>query len=108
MTREEQINKEAYRQQELVNIDAESFIEGAMWADKHPKSQWVSVEDDLPCNHEELIYYHNNNARTINVLVCYKGNIYGIEYMFNSTKMEWNWSDSTPCYWMPIPKPPKK
>ena len=38
MTREEEIEKEAYRQEELVNMDAESFIEGVKWADSHPKS----------------------------------------------------------------------
>ena len=50
MTREKEIEKEAYRQEELVNMDAESFIEGAKWADSHPKSPWISVDDDLPCN----------------------------------------------------------
>ena len=32
-----------------------AFIEGAKWADNSPKSPWISIEDDLPCNHEELI-----------------------------------------------------
>ena len=45
MTREEEIEKEAYRQEELVNIDAESFIEGAKWADSNSKSPWISVNE---------------------------------------------------------------
>ena len=33
----------------------ESFEAGVIWADKNPKSPWISVKDDLPCNHRELI-----------------------------------------------------
>ena len=87
------------------------FEEGADWADANPKSPWISVNDDLPCNHEELIVNHDNAITTI-VLVCYcyKGNVYGIDYMFNSPKrgLGWEWSKGTPCYWMPIPNPPKE
>ena len=52
MTREEQINQEAYRQEELVNMDVESFIEGAKWSDANPQTPWISVKEDLPCNYE--------------------------------------------------------
>lgn len=102
MTLQEKIQKKAEGYGELAPI----FLEGAKFA---LDNQWISVEDDLPCNHDELIYCHNNN-RTVNVLVCYKGNVYAIEYMFNSTKrgLGWEWSNSTPCYWMPIPKLPKE
>lgn len=102
MTLQEKIQKKAEGYGELAPI----FLEGAKFA---LDNQWISVEEDLPCNHDELIYCHNNN-RTVNVLVCYKGNVYAIEYMFNSTKrgLGWEWSNSTPCYWMPIPKLPKE
>lgn len=39
MTREEQIKKETYRQAKLVDMDVESFIAGAKWADKNPNPQ---------------------------------------------------------------------
>ena len=60
MTRKEEINIAALRYIEENSISAissnkDSFIEGAKWSDKHPKSPWISVEKDLPCNHEELI-----------------------------------------------------
>ena len=102
MTLQEKIQKKAEGYGELAPI----FLEGAKFA---LDNQWISVEEDLPCNNDELIYCHNNN-RTVNVLVCYKGNVYAIEYMFNSTKrgLGWEWSNSTPCYWMPIPKLPKE
>ena len=45
MTRKEQIERVAYKQEKLVNIDAESFIEGAQWADNNPKSPWISVNE---------------------------------------------------------------
>ena len=31
------------------------FEAGAKWADNNPKSPWISVEDDLPCNHREYV-----------------------------------------------------
>ena len=31
------------------------FAEGAQWADENPQSPWISVDDDLPSNHQELI-----------------------------------------------------
>ena len=34
---------------------ATGFEGGIKWADEHPKSPWISIKDDLPCNHEELI-----------------------------------------------------
>ena len=81
------------------------FIEGAEFA---LENQWISVKDDLPCNHEELITTEN----------CYKKekmqvitiDIYGIveeNYMIlHDSKWEWKYS-AVHC-WMPIPKPPKE
>ena len=34
---------------------ATGFENGVKWADTHPKSPWISVEDDLPCYHPELM-----------------------------------------------------
>ena len=40
-----------YSEYEYNQIDFENgFIMGAKWADDNPKSPWISVEDDLPCN----------------------------------------------------------
>lgn len=103
MILQEKIQKKAEGYGKLSPV----FLEGAKFA---LENQWISVEDDLPCNHEELIVNHDNAITTI-VLVCYcyKGNVYGIDYMFNITKRElgWEWSKGTPCYWMPIPELPK-
>ena len=34
---------------------ATGFEGGVKWADEHPKSPWISVDDDLPCNHSDLV-----------------------------------------------------
>ena len=53
MTREEQI--------EITSLaygcvgSSIDFEAGAKWADANPKSPWISVDDDLPCNHEDMI-----------------------------------------------------
>ena len=45
-----------------------SFESGAKWADENPKSPWISVEDDLPCDHEELL--NHEKAIEQNQLLC--------------------------------------
>lgn len=30
---------------------ATGFEAGVKWADSNPKSPWISVDEDLPCNH---------------------------------------------------------
>ena len=48
MTLQEKIQKKAEGYGQL----APAFLEGAEYA---LENQWISVEDDLPCNHQELI-----------------------------------------------------
>lgn len=48
MTLQEKIQKKA----EGYGSLAPAFLEGAEYV---LANQWMSVEDDLPCNHEELI-----------------------------------------------------
>lgn len=40
-----------------IRASHDGFRKGVEWADKNPKSPWISVEDDLPCNHKDLIEY---------------------------------------------------
>ena len=107
MTREEQIEKVAYKQEELVNMDTESFIEGAEWADKYPKSPWISVKDDLPCNHKELLL--STGYHTISVFTYKKGGACGIDNMIiRNGKWEWEAWKEDYLYWMSIPQIPNK
>lgn len=109
MTREEEIKQVAYSQycnSESIcfTLMCDSFKQGAKWADTHPKSPWISVKDDLPCNHQDLV--HSNY--TDRVLVSARNGYSEIAFM---SKMENIWVWETPIkvsYWMPIPELPKE
>lgn len=106
MTREEEINKEACLREELVNIDAESFIEGAKWADANPKSPWISVDEDLPCNHQELM---KNKYFTVRVFVFTVNKDIRTDSMVKESS-GWKWvnADFNYIYWMLMPELPTK
>lgn len=122
MTREEEINNaiETYMNglfedgveiaiEDYENLE-DAFEAGAEWADSHPNSPWVSVEDDLPCNHKELLEDDNHTTK---MLVRMRHNKYKICIMGNkegSVDTEWHWRSSDYkhiTHWMPITKLPK-
>ena len=112
MTREEEINIAALRYIEENSISAissnkDSFIEGAKWSDKHPISPWISIEDDLPCNHEDMYNMSGSFIYTNDVLAL-DGTRSVIVYMiFNDKTGEWKWNKPLNIkYWFPIPKLP--
>lgn len=83
------------------------------YADSHSKCHWISVNDDLPYNHEELIEIIYQSAHylikgTKYVFVKYKNGYYGIDHMIKTSFWEWYSKDSDIVYWMPIPEPPKE
>ena len=117
MTREEQINdaSETYMNGlfedgvEIPNEDYENifdaFCQGAEWADKYPKSPWISVKDDLPCNHEELL---NAKYQTKEIFISKYGGFPDVDYMLN-TGGKWMWFKyKNPEFWMPVPELPKE
>ena len=75
---------------------ASGFEEGVKWADKNPKSPWISVKDDLPCNHSDLVLTYNDTPfSTKRVMVDDRG---------------WIWNYLTKdkiTHWFPIPELPK-
>ena len=74
------------------------FLEGAKFA---LENQWISVEDDLPCNHEELL---NAKYETKKVFVLKTGGFPDVDYMLKING-EWTWSSyKSSKFWMPIPK----
>lgn len=93
----------------LLKHYQEGFVAGVKWADNNPKSPWISVEDDLPCNHEELIFLGGliDGSETIDVFVRYKSGDIWCDYMI-CTNGKWRWSDDEPDYWMIAPKLPKE
>lgn len=111
MTREEieQLNEvepycfETDREEQWYRVGLQ---EGLSIADANPKLPWISVKDDLPCNHGELIitncYY--DGKETINVITINKRGAVNENFMiFYDNKWEWGFS-TAPCYWMPIPE----
>ena len=112
------MTREMIREMEIINasklyseheynkiIFENGFIMGARWADDNHKSPWISVKDDLPCNHIELmhpIYY----LETQHVVTNIQGHYY-INRMVKY-KGKWVWETGEPTHWMPIPELPKE
>ena len=94
MTLDEKIQKKA----EGFGKLALAFLEGADFA---LNNQWISVEEDLPYNHEELLLYNNI---THQVLVRKKNGEYDISFMFYFIKWEFIIGLENVTHWMPIPK----
>ena len=92
-----------YKQVRDFNINR-SFEAGAIWADDHPKSPWISVNDDLPCNHEEYINTSDKDG-TFYVIAL----VNGFAMLSGMEKFDgkWHWITVEPAYWMPIPELPK-
>ena len=111
MTREEEIINAA---NELCNsfrcgkTYKLGFAIGVKWADKHPKLPWISVKDDLPCNHEELIVDTPLYKRTKPV-VCNKPCGIRVDQMVCDMSLNgWYWTGETPIHWFPAPELPKE
>lgn len=85
------------------------FTVGAKWADSHPKPAWISINDDLPCNHNELIHGTEVSEGTETVEVFARnehGDIWTDYMIYENGK--WRWNDFEPAYWMVPPKLPKE
>ena len=106
------LDKQEYHNENYTEYDIQqAFEKGAEWADNNPKSHWISVEDDLPCNHEELITADGRYEKnTICVITINKHGIIESNHMvlYDNGKWEWRYDVPAPCYWMLIPKLPKE
>ena len=109
MTREEQISIAscAYGSRGS-SLD---FTVGAKWADSNPKSPWISVEDDLPCNNPNNIHFGFTNS----VLAIDDENNTFIAHMKKDKDNKWIWESTHDfaflnliTHWMLIPKLSKK
>lgn len=123
MTREEEIkyaskdyvnyllDKQEYHNENYTEDDIrQAFEKGAKWADNNPKSPWISVEDNLPCNHEELIdkNFKGNFQKTLFVIALLDDQCEDLTCMINDDG-RWKWiAKGSYTHWMPIPKLLKK
>lgn len=80
---------------------APMFLEGANFA---LKNQWISVKEDLPCNHEELL-----NGDTLTKSVIIRNPDGSINFSLMYLNVEWKWmSEDKPTHWFPIPELPNE
>ena len=97
MTLQEKIQKKAKGFLKFAPV----FLEGAKFA---LENQWISINEDLPCNHKELI--HSNY--TDRVLVSSRNGFSEVAFMCIIEDV-WEWNTLMQVsYWMPIPKLPKE
>lgn len=98
---------ETDREEQWFNVGLQYGLDVA---DANPKSTWISVEDDLPCNHEDMYQMSGSLLYTDDVLVL-AGNMVLVSrrlvtcMMFDDSTGKWKWN--TPFHvkhWMRIPK----
>lgn len=96
---------ETDREEQWFNIGLQYGLDVA---DSDPISPWISIEDDLPCNHDDMYNMSGSFIYTNDVLAL-DGTRPVIVYMiFNDKTGEWKWNKPLNIkYWFPIPKLPK-
>ena len=99
MTLQEKIQKKA----EGYGKFAPAFLEGAEFA---LNNQWISVEDELPCNPK---YLKQEYLSPWVLAITEEGEIFFAQMMFMRGKWTWHSHFSREhkniCYWMIIPIP---
>ena len=119
MTREEieQLNEaepycfETTREEQWYNVGLQ---QGLATADANPKSSWISVDADLPCNHKELMDGEHSTKLVLAVLVWdddpskkYIKICNMCDNVLGSVNVGWHWLIGTHykvVCWMPLPK----
>ena len=97
MTPQERIQKKSEGYGKLAPV----FLEGVKFA---LENQWISVEDDLPYKHKELL---KTKEKTVLVITIDRYGIAEENYMiYRNDRWEWIHGVSN-VVWMPIPEPPK-
>ena len=100
------LDKQEYHNENYTEDDIQqAFEKGAQWADTNPKSPWISVKDDLPCNHKELIS-PDDKRDTLHVVAVIRGHI--IFSRMRKLEGKWFWENDEPTHWLPIPELPKE
>ena len=108
MTREKEINIAASKYIEdnsmsdgevVISDHKDSFIEGAEWADAHPKSPWISTDKYLPKQGGHYLCNDGNNHIS---MLAFCGDKWVNSRTFDDIPLE------AVKYWMPIPKLPKE
>lgn len=95
-----------YEQARQLNR-SKSFEDGAQWADDNPKSPWINVNDDLPCNHDELMDPSWHDETIVVLTVC--NDNYSLNWMEMDRDGKWVWdSGDKITHWMRLPELPEE
>ena len=125
MTREEQAFeaskrfKESLTEKDLATLSKDdmcfAFQLGVKWAETHPESPWISVKDDLPYNHKELME-DKHYTKPVLAVLAWNGDpsknhieICHMCDMMGSDNVDWYWrihSHYQVVCWMPLPEIP--
>lgn len=125
MTREEEIRAAINKIFPCTNggrcyeqsLGASGFELGVHWADNNPKSPWISVKDDLPCNHKDLMKNENYTKRVLVVLSWNEDptarhiDISDMSNVFGSYNVGFYWRSNgyyTVTHWRRLPELPKE
>ena len=104
MTVQEKIKQKAEGYGKLSPV----FLEGAKFT---LENQWISVKEDLPCNHIDLVLKYNDIPfSTKRVLVMTDIHTLFLCEMKKDNNRGWIWNYLTKdkiTHWFPIPKLPK-
>ena len=90
---------ETDREEWWFNIGLKHGLEAA---DANPKYTWISVDEDLPCNHDEL---KPNSYATYKVIVLLNDGRIRETYMFYD---KWVQYGKKITHWKPFIEPPKE
>ena len=114
MTLQEKIKKKAEGYGKLASV----FLEGAKFA---LENQWISVDDDLPCNHEELMVKDEKSrweTKRVLVRIQETDTSFKRSYFADCMMSKWDGEESGflwhlcsqgyITHWMPIPELPKE
>lgn len=77
----------------------EGYIDGANWADNHPKSPWISTKDKLPTR--GCLYLCMDDDHNV-VFLAFVGDKWFNSRTFADVPLD------VVIYWMPIPDLPKE
>lgn len=93
-----------------------AFISGAKWADRHPKSPWISVKKRLPALLKKKKGESEQSSKSVFVIVenvnykpyCAVAALYKPSYGGTVWTFDGKLNDDEITHWMPIPELPKE
>ena len=100
MALQEKLQEKIQKKAEEFGKLAPVFLEGVKFA---LENQWISVDDDLPCNHEELLKPDDKIETSYVIAIVHGYVIMSRMYKLNN---KWYWENDKPTHWFPIPKLP--